>query len=77
MGGGGMNNELKTIEAQLANIQEDMNEWQAHWSGEGGDGLDEANTLWELAGAVSILAHIVRGLAKSLHAEKLGGGADD
>ena len=72
-----MNEKLQEIEAQLADIQESMTEWQGYWSGEGGDGLEEANTLWEIAGAVSILAHIVHGLAKSAHAEKLGGGADD
>ena len=72
-----MNEKLQEIEAQLGGIQDGMTEWQGYWSGEGGDGLEEANTLWEIAGAVSILAHIVHGLAKCAHAEKLGGGADD
>jgi uncharacterized protein YukE len=72
-----MNEKLQEIETQLADIQDSMTEWQGYWSGEGGDGLEEANTLWELAGAVSILAHVVHGLAKSLHAGKPEGGADD
>jgi hypothetical protein len=65
-----MNKALQEIGDELADIHQLMEGLQACWGDDGGE-------LWQMAEAVKGLTWVVHGLAKSVHAARLGGGADD